>query len=908
MSVHTMSKHRGDSVPQGSAVRCAKPFAKSILSALIVAVALAIFLLAAIPSAFADPVDTDIAAANQSYSNVSWEAPPTLAAGADQIESSSQTLAEYLEALAIETSISIEELEEVFGVVQTAAGEDFSLALDADGTLWAWGSNEFGQLGLSDGLSRTIPTAVPMPSGVSSWEFIVAGYNHAFAIDQSGAMWAWGAGASGRLGLGTGYDDHSEPVLVTGAYIGSAPVQWSTAPGSISAGKNHTLAIATNGSLWAWGDGAEGKLGLGNLASHDMPQRVGNGYDWVSVAAGLNHSAGVRLQGAPETGGTLWTWGGNALGQHGEGNYGIGHNSTPRQVSAGANNWTSLAAGANHTIALRADGSLYAWGANGSGQLGTGSIVESINAPTRINLAGVSWESIRARGNHSYALDTEGNFWVWGSNEFGELGPELGAITSPRQLATDGIDWRSLSAGLYHSLAIDENGNLWSWGSNAAGQLGKGHVADAGTPEVANYTPWRIAATVAEVSPAAGATDIAVGEISVVVTFDRPMDTSIIGVITASNGATVNMASGTWSQGGTVFTVPVTLVEPGTVHTLTVSGFVDAQLGRAEHNEMHPYPKYPDVWSFRTEGDDEGPDPETDAIFYDGRSCGTCHFVENAMFEHQFVSSRGFATASGNEFDYGCQKCHFTNANGVTNWSRSSDAIEDRDCDIDVTSCAADVGCITCHGGPDAEIHGGQDRMLSAHTVNADGNGCSDCHNTDWASNESGFGFGVMDLASAHADYWIAADAGRIGTTPSAVFAPDSDDNSPFACGLCHSRIGTMDSPARLKPHVEALAQRGNVTCVDCHVAPDTSNPNWRVVHANQREMRPGVIAALDIAELPAGSRPTLSATSFFEGLSAFSRAQLNLGDSSGERLEPGVLAPNTLMSFTRGNADGVTP
>jgi len=348
------------------------------------------------------------------------------------------------------------------------------------------------------------------------------------------------------------------------------------------------------------------------------------------------------------------------------------------------------------------------------------------------------------------------------------------------------------------------------------------------------------------------------------------------GNIVIDSGATVNVAAGVWSENNTVFTVPLTLVEDDTLHTATISGFVCDFSSRSKFNVMYPH-----TWVFNT---GETPFVEGDPIAYDSSTCGTCHFVDNLKLEHQFVSSRGL-TATSNEYDYGCQACHgqeFSSVTGKIDWNSHAPLKISMLDDAEI----AEDGCMACHGGPDNLVHGGPGNMLNTHFVNpAVDTGCSasGCHGPRSAAEPTGFGFGAMDLASAHADYWLAVQDGRILSSSVSGFM--GDDN-PFACGICHAR--DYNDESRLRPQIIAHLETtgGNITCQACHIPPDTNAPNWEVLHLAQREMQPGIVQALDLT----ASINNLTAADFLGSLSAQTRAELNVGAPSGDRLEPGVL------------------
>ena len=241
-------------------------------------------------------------------------------------------------------------------VQQIAAGGDHSLAITADGNLWAWGSNGGGQLGDGTNNDSNVPVRI---TGLSNVQQIAAGESHSLAITADGNLWAWG--------LGDGTDTRSNvPVRVTGL----SNVQ------RIAAGGDHSLAITADGNLWAWGDNFYGQLGDGTNNASNVPVRV-TGLSNVQqiAAAGGVHSLAITADG------NLWAWGSNLSGRLGDG---TNNNSNVPVRVTGLSNVQQIAAGSRHSLAITADGNLWAWGNNNNGRLGNGTNNPS-NVPIRVN-------------------------------------------------------------------------------------------------------------------------------------------------------------------------------------------------------------------------------------------------------------------------------------------------------------------------------------------------------------------------------------------------------------------------------------------------------------------------------------------------------------------------------------------
>jgi alpha-tubulin suppressor-like RCC1 family protein len=291
------------------------------------------------------------------------------------------------------------QLTGITGATAIAAGDSHVLVLLANGTVRAWGNNEYGQLGNGTVTDATTPVTVPGLSGVAA---IAAGDQFSLALRTDGSVWAWGVATHGELGIGTtapttcpGPDFYRPTATTTCA---RAPVRLTgiTSVTAIAARGRHALAVRSDGALWAWGSNHYGQLGDGTTIDRFVPYAVPGMSGVQLVAAGFNHSVVRRSDG------NLWAWGLNSAGQLGVTStqtcsnaysiYSPACTRSPVQATAyrGA---AAITAGGAHTIAVRADGTLVAFGANGSGQLGYG----TANALTLRNIfdphapLGIGW-------------------------------------------------------------------------------------------------------------------------------------------------------------------------------------------------------------------------------------------------------------------------------------------------------------------------------------------------------------------------------------------------------------------------------------------------------------------------------------------------------------------------------------
>ena len=353
-----------------------------------------------------------------------------------------------------------------------SAGGAHTIALRTDGSLWVWGYNNYGQLGLGDTNDRNAPTRVGTDT---NWAVVSAGRYHTLALKTDGSLWAWGYNNRGQLGNGDSYD-RNVPTRV------GADAIWAT----VSAGTWHTLAIKTDGSLWAWGGGDQDFGQLGNGYNRNTPTRVGTDTRWKAVLTGWAHTLAIKSDDS------LWAWGYNYCGQLGLGYaWTSGWDPqywTPQRVGADTN-WKAVCADDRYTLALKTDGSLWAWGEGGVA-LGLGSNQYNMYVtPTRVG-TDVNWATVSTGYHHTIAIKTDGSLWAWGVNGYGQLG--LGDYgdakyrNTPTRVGAD-TNWAAVSAGDSHTLAIKTNGSLWAWGNNNYGRLGLGT-----TDNYAHPTPTRV--------------------------------------------------------------------------------------------------------------------------------------------------------------------------------------------------------------------------------------------------------------------------------------------------------------------------------------------------------------------------------------------------------------------------------
>lgn len=331
---------------------------------------------------------------------------------------------------------------------QVVSGTGFSLGIKADGTLWAWGLNDYGQLANGNTTNQLIP--VQVGSG-NDWQMVSAGNNQVHAIKTDGTLWGWGYNGNGQMGTG-GYGLFTSPIQI------GTDNNWL----QVSAGEGFSMAIKTDGTLWGWGSNFYGQIGVPGQTLYLSPQQVGTATDWQSVSAGFSQQTL-----AIKTNGTLWVCGDNTVGQLGTGDN-VNRN-TLTQIGTGTN-WQSVKASYNSSHAIKTDGTLWSWGRNDLGKLGNGNNTGSNMPVQEITLAN-DWVSVSSGQALVLALKANGTLWSWG---YGANGDNFIATNTPEQAGT-ATDWLSVSVFWNHTLAIKTGNTAWAWGDgNDNGELGNG--------------------------------------------------------------------------------------------------------------------------------------------------------------------------------------------------------------------------------------------------------------------------------------------------------------------------------------------------------------------------------------------------------------------------------------------------
>jgi alpha-tubulin suppressor-like RCC1 family protein len=320
------------------------------------------------------------------------------------------------------------------GVIAISGGNNYALALKNDGTVLAWGTNTSGELG--DGIDKKQNTPAPV-HGLSGVASISAGDGQSLALKNDGTVWGWGANDAGQLGLGT-------------VSVQKTPVQISSLTGiaAIAAGADYSLALAKDGTVWACGSNYGGQLGDGTFTASYTPVQVYGPSNITAIAAGESYALALQNDG------TVWQWG-------------LWPDSAFPYLVAGLNNVAAIATGYDHCLALKNDGTVWAWGCNDSGQLGDGEeCYENSNTPVQaIGLTNIV--AISAGQSQSLALKNDGTVWAWGLSNLSIMKTrqnykELLSSTPIQVPNLSGII--AVSEGAQQSLVLKNDASVWEWG------------------------------------------------------------------------------------------------------------------------------------------------------------------------------------------------------------------------------------------------------------------------------------------------------------------------------------------------------------------------------------------------------------------------------------------------------------
>jgi alpha-tubulin suppressor-like RCC1 family protein len=375
-------------------------------------------------------------------------------------------------------------------VVSAWGGARGTIILKSDGTVWTWGANFNGKLGIgpNNPSYSAVPVEVHDPANVSffnSIRAVMGGEIHNVALKSDGTVWCWGWNAFGQLGNGTTNDSWvptqtgltATPPLANVVKLGGRPY--------------FTLAEKADGTIWAWGMNQYGQMGNNTVNNPlstpqvTVPVMVSNSWPGDPINGALQITCGYRAGAALATNGTVWTWGTSTLGELGQGANMTSY--VPAQVP-GLTNITQISFGWFHILARRSDGTVWAWGDNSAGEIGDSTTINRSNAVQVLNVSNIV--AVSGGDDHSSALAADGTIWKWGRNDVGELGngtTNAGANPVPAKILTDkfGNGFSNvvmMAARDYHNIAVKADGSVWMWGANDQGQCGDGTTNGALRP------------------------------------------------------------------------------------------------------------------------------------------------------------------------------------------------------------------------------------------------------------------------------------------------------------------------------------------------------------------------------------------------------------------------------------------
>lgn len=330
---------------------------------------------------------------------------------------------------------------------QVATDGWHTLGIKTDGTIWAWGNNQAGQLGNSSNVTNLTPTRIDFDN---LWSTVSVAPTTSMAIRSDGRLFGWGDADYGEVGNGQTSDVYL-PALITND-------TWK----AVGEGSAYTIAIRTDGTLWAWGGNGPLHFGSTTPESSMVPVQVGTETNWDKISVGADHALAIK------TDGTLWVWGNNFYGELGTGDN--LQRITPVQIGTD-NTWVKIWAGGTSSAALKADGTLWAWGENEYYNFGLGTFT-NYNSPQQLTAFGNCVDAAIGL-KHTLAIRTDGTLWSCGKNGDGQLG--IGTYTTFNSTVTQigsATNWVKVFAGENHSFAINASGQLYTWGRNDRGEMG----------------------------------------------------------------------------------------------------------------------------------------------------------------------------------------------------------------------------------------------------------------------------------------------------------------------------------------------------------------------------------------------------------------------------------------------------
>ncbi len=331
-----------------------------------------------------------------------------------------------------------------------SAGSDHTCALKKNGSLYCWGYNYYGELGTGNNSYKDKPARVGKKL---YWRSLDSGDFFSCALKANHSLWCWGKNNRGQLGDGT-TAARKQPVRESGKSLA-----WQ----SVSSGGEHSCGLQA-GAAWCWGNNGVGQLGDGSTALIRLsPVAVIGGGTWTQVAAGGFHSCGLKA-------GAIWCWGWNGYGQLGDGT--TANKNIPAREATAATDWIAVSCAAKHTCAIKSTGTLWCWGLNTDGRLGDNTNSNSA-LPVQEFTHAADWLTVVGADAHTCALKSDHTLWCWGNNAYGQLGSgDFISVNIPTRESSLATTWANATGAFKHTCAVRTDGTLWCWGGNLYGNLG----------------------------------------------------------------------------------------------------------------------------------------------------------------------------------------------------------------------------------------------------------------------------------------------------------------------------------------------------------------------------------------------------------------------------------------------------
>jgi alpha-tubulin suppressor-like RCC1 family protein len=341
-------------------------------------------------------------------------------------------------------------LSDEFGDIEDYFVTDYRLIDNFVGdTLWGWGTNNLVQLGNNSTTSPATP--VTTFAGGTTWKQVACNSIATAAIKTDGTLWTWGQSGGDSGGI-LGNNNGSNISVSTPITTFAGGNDWKQV--SVA---SQAAAIKTDGTLWVWGNGMDGGLGINNLAIFQGSRKLtpvttfAGGNNWKQVSCGGGITAAIK------TDGSLWTWGMNSTGSCGTNDTLV--KSTPVTTFAGGNNWKQVSCSVGgHVGAIKTDGSLWTWGLGNWGQLGNNAITNR-NTPVTTFAGGNTWKSVYAGDTTTGAIKTDGTLWVWGQGRYIGIN-DPSSKSTPVTTFSGGNNWKQICLET-HTIALKTDGTIW---------------------------------------------------------------------------------------------------------------------------------------------------------------------------------------------------------------------------------------------------------------------------------------------------------------------------------------------------------------------------------------------------------------------------------------------------------------